>query len=52
MNKLDDFIITRPYPLTNEDVNAIHLASPVENDKDDWTKTELDGMKERLREYL
>lgn len=52
MNKLEDFKIVRPYTLTADDVNAIHLASPGVNDKDDWAKPELDGMKERLREYL
>ena len=52
MNKFEDFIIDQPYVLTGEDEEAINKASPGEKDGSQWTKSCLDGFKQRLKSYL
>lgn len=51
MNDLDNFIIDKPYPLTDKDKKAIALASPDGYHYKDWEKPCLNELKERIREY-
>ena len=52
MDKLEDFIISEPYQVTDEDEAAFQEASPDEKDKDHWKKDCLDEFKERFRDDM
>jgi len=52
MDKLEDFVITEPYQVTEDDEDAFREASPIEKDKDDWEKDCLNGFKERFRDDM
>lgn len=49
MKVTEDFVITHPYELTGEDLQAIEEASPGEKDKDDWEKKCLNDFKRKIR---
>lgn len=51
MTQLEDFIITTPYPKTQEDEALINQASPLGKKADDWEKNCLDEYKARVKEY-
>lgn len=52
MNKLEDFIISNPYTLTNVDREAIRHASPDEPLGDHWFNPCLSQFKKRIRKYV
>ena len=52
MDEIEDFIIDKPYELTEEDKKAIHKASPKKKDDSHWKKACLSGFKTRFRDYM
>ena len=52
MDKHEDFIISKPYQVTDEDKVAFQKASPGVKDQNHWESSYLDGFKEQFRDYM
>ncbi len=52
MKMVDDFVIDFPYELTEDDIKAIHKASPLIKHKEHWENDCLNDFKRRFRKAM